>query len=817
MKLELEPVVAPAELEDELEAELARWWWETLFRPLLDLFGEPRDNAAKYEEGKHPRGGGGKWSNKGGGEPSKPTLTPAEIAKDAETRKRLESEHPDWSPEDVERNVIWAATGFEGDPTPSERPKPRSVKVYHGSNVDFEEFDEKKIGEHDEGWLGRGFYFSTDKNVAAPYAFKKSATLELANPLTVEAVDWKTDKRSIIRKALGLPKDASAAEVTAAAKARGHDSVVLDYSKSGYHHQEIVAFDKKQIGGLRKIGAASAEEKLADELNERRWYHGTGGTFSGPLKPSKLGAVGPAIYLARDPENASEYAFRLSLPPQAPNVRPVILELEKTFKISELNKASEEFFKHFDPSGKLEDEEVVAIARKQGYDSVYSERERELAVFDPEKIKSAITRQNALPDWFPFPSHVGSLGMARQDLPQIRSEDRDALVSFLETRGIKSHRETSRPDAYRPTQGGYSTVNLHLARVRQGPDRPILVSHDRRILDGHHQWFKSLLDTPLERIDAIVFDAPIRRLLREAARFPGAERANAVPDSDRLVAAVKSGRVSYADGVFSGSFSAPVSRALRALGARFDKGAKVYRVDPKTLPYGLRGALGEARARAKRLHEEIRDLAASIGEKVSSFPTLGIELERFARALVGSLESSFRASLAAAARSQPALEVVTAPPDFSPTMIADVRETLSENLALSVKTFTDGEVLKLRELAEANWMEGGRVDRLRELIEERFAVTRRKAKFLAVQETSMVASEFARARAQEIGSSEYVWHCRQDNRVRPDHLELDGTTQSWDDPPIVDQAHDRRANPGMDYNCRCVARPILNFAARRVA
>jgi SPP1 gp7 family putative phage head morphogenesis protein len=391
--------------------------------------------------------------------------------------------------------------------------------------------------------------------------------------------------------------------------------------------------------------------------------------------------------------------------------------------------------------------------------------------------------------------------MARQDLPRIHADDREALVSFLAARGIGSRPERARPDAYRPAQDGYSAGNLEVARVRKTNDRPIVVSSDRYVLDGHHQWFKTLLDTPLEMLDAVVLDAPIRRLVREAALFPGAERVNAVPDLDVLVAAISSGRISYASGVFSGRFSAALSRALRSVGARFDPAAKVYRVDPRSLPYGLRGALAEARMRSERLHKGIADRAAEIGAQVSAFPTLGLDLERYTRRLLGELERRFRASLAEAKRATPAAEAIAVPPDFSPTMVADIRDTLTHNLELSIKTFTDEEVLKVRELAEANWVAGGRVDLLREIIEERFAVTRRKAKFLAVQETSMVASEFARARAQEIGSSEYVWHCRQDDRVRPDHLELDGTTQSWDDPPVVDQQHDRRANPGMDFNC----------------
>lgn len=41
------------------------------------------------------------------------------------------------------------------------------------------------------------------------------------------------------------------------------------------------------------------------------------------------------------------------------------------------------------------------------------------------------------------------------------------------------------------------------------------------------------------------------------------------------------------------------------------------------------------------------------------------------------------------------------------------------------------------------------------------------------------------------------------------HQELDGTEQSWDDPPVTNEDGDRN-HPGEDYQCRCVAYPILD-------
>ena len=58
------------------------------------------------------------------------------------------------------------------------------------------------------------------------------------------------------------------------------------------------------------------------------------------------------------------------------------------------------------------------------------------------------------------------------------------------------------------------------------------------------------------------------------------------------------------------------------------------------------------------------------------------------------------------------------------------------------------------------------------------------------------------------GIKEYTWRTRRDGRVRPTHARLDGTRQRWDRPPII-SADGRRGHPGDDYNCRCIALPVL--------
>jgi SPP1 gp7 family putative phage head morphogenesis protein len=291
------------------------------------------------------------------------------------------------------------------------------------------------------------------------------------------------------------------------------------------------------------------------------------------------------------------------------------------------------------------------------------------------------------------------------------------------------------------------------------------------------------------------------------------ERENATGDYSALIEAIKSGRVQYSDGVFTGKFSATISKSIRSFGGRFEPSAKIFKVNPDEIPYALRGSLAEAREAAREITDGVINLAAQISEHVVESPLLGLPLSEFTTKLLSNLEKQFRHNLLAAAHSQPALDFVTVPPDFTPAMVEDVREELTTNINLSIKNFTEQQMLEVRKLAEENWELGGRVDRLREILEERFGIAGRKSKFLAKQETSLVASHYARARAEDIGSTEYVWQTRHDDKVRPEHEARNGKSFSWDNPPF-DTDIQEHVNPGEAFGCRCVARAMLNIRAK---
>lgn len=73
-----------------------------------------------------------------------------------------------------------------------------------------------------------------------------------------------------------------------------------------------------------------------------------------------------------------------------------------------------------------------------------------------------------------------------------------------------------------------------------------------------------------------------------------------------------------------------------------------------------------------------------------------------------------------------------------------------------------------------------------------------------------MVSSYRELRYKDIGVSKYEWSTSRDVRVRPDHRALNGQIFDWEHPPIVNKQTGKRANPGEDYNCRCLAVPVLS-------
>lgn len=152
--------------------------------------------------------------------------------------------------------------------------KGRPRVVFHGTNADFDRFDDGKVGSSwDSGKLGKGFYFSTDSRLASSYATNARAKtredapqvmpvyLSIENPLEIGPLDWQAgenlwDKLRDFSEQAGIgidpvsdpdsnqPNPAWSEPFRNALKRFGYDGVMLKFADG---HQELVAFDPAQI------------------------------------------------------------------------------------------------------------------------------------------------------------------------------------------------------------------------------------------------------------------------------------------------------------------------------------------------------------------------------------------------------------------------------------------------------------------------------------------------------------------------------------------------------------------------------------------
>ncbi len=148
-----------------------------------------------------------------------------------------------------------------------------------------------------------------------------------------------------------------------------------------------------------------------------------------------------------------------------------------------------------------------------------------------ESTPESVEGEKLSKKWTAFSPESGTLGIPRNEMPQIRSEARGALVNFMKARGIEAKAGMINPTKLKPTQAEYSPEKVQAAREYAGSERPILISSDNHVIDGHHQWVAALDDTSTP-MPVIRLNAPIDRVLGEIKEFPSSEQAKGVAPTE---------------------------------------------------------------------------------------------------------------------------------------------------------------------------------------------------------------------------------------------------------------------------------------------
>jgi SPP1 gp7 family putative phage head morphogenesis protein len=262
-----------------------------------------------------------------------------------------------------------------------------------------------------------------------------------------------------------------------------------------------------------------------------------------------------------------------------------------------------------------------------------------------------------------------------------------------------------------------------------------------------------------------------------------------------LVEAIHEGRVTYSYGWFSGTFSSAISKELKKIGATFARTHSSFFLPPGKLPVDVRTAIGQADDAFKVKMKDFKELIQKISESDRT-----IKLQKQYEVVIDKFNKNL-------------IKNITIAPKLTDSTRERLAQEYTNNMQKFIKTWTEKEIVKLREKVEDRALKGFRYEGMISEIQKSYGVSRNKARFLARQETSLMITKLKQSRYQEAGVNHYRWKnvsASPKHPVRPMHKKLDGKIFSWDDPPVTDEKGNRN-HPHEDYNCRCIAIPVVRI------
>ena len=270
-----------------------------------------------------------------------------------------------------------------------------------------------------------------------------------------------------------------------------------------------------------------------------------------------------------------------------------------------------------------------------------------------------------------------------------------------------------------------------------------------------------------------------------------------------LLDAIRSGRITFSRGVFSGKLNSEISKDLRALGAKFDRKTATYRAPLASLPVDVKHTIS---ASESKFEEKLARIDAQLAQKLPAEIAGRLKLDTLFDRALWRVEGHFQKSV----------KGLVIAPKLTKSQADRLSKEWADNMQLFITDFAESEIKELRQNLATTIFAGNRYGSAVQTIQDSYGVSARKAKFLARQETSLLMTKFKQTRYSDAGVNKYRWGCVSGTKahpVRPWHKALEGKVFRWDNPPTTTKPGEpvRKNNPGQDYNCRCFARPIVKF------
>ncbi|MGL5433798.1 MAG: minor capsid protein [Lachnospiraceae bacterium] len=146
--------------------------------------------------------------------------------------------------------------------------------------------------------------------------------------------------------------------------------------------------------------------------------------------------------------------------------------------------------------------------------------------------------------------------------------------------------------------------------------------------------------------------------------------------------------------------------------------------------------------------------------------------------------------------------------DFYKTALAEWIQSNVDLIESFPKEFLD----EFKNTIYQGYVSGNTITDLSKQVRERYGVSKSKSRMLARDQLGKLNAQITKHQQQNVGCKQYKWKTANDGkRVRKGHRDLHNVICDWDSPPIVDRKSGRKAHPGEDYQCRCVAIPVFDL------
>lgn len=281
---------------------------------------------------------------------------------------------------------------------------------------------------------------------------------------------------------------------------------------------------------------------------------------------------------------------------------------------------------------------------------------------------------------------------------------------------------------------------------------------------------------------------------------PQLKAKNDLEENKAVIEALTNGKIFYIQNEgfkAKNKFSNKVSLALERWGAKYDEWTKTYRIPYDKIPKDVLVAIAENKILQQQKIEEIKKY---LDEVIKNLP-YQVESMVFTKEVETILDDAGD-EIRKNTRSINVIE-----PELTAEQKKIIAQEYTNNLQYYIKDFEESRIPEMRAKVQQLAFEGYREDKIAKLLQYEYGVAANKVKFLAHQETSILLSEYKKVTYNAMGFDKFVWRTITDGKERPLHKELNGTTWSYDDLPIIDERTGARGLPGQAYGCRCQQQP----------